>query len=149
MFPCVGDPTYLPRMLPNQPAATLTPTSDGVIVLATELPLTSALPEGVVAMLPDDSDLFRSHTAARWCDLRNQRWTDIGARDFSDFDIVNGNLVTLSIAGEKRLQQSWPLPPRDPKWPALGVAALCTSATWWVCARRYRRRTRLASVGAA
>ena len=32
---------------------------------------------------------------------------------------------------------------------ALAIAALCMAGTWWLCAWRYRRRMRFASVGAA
>jgi hypothetical protein len=141
LFPCVADPTYLPRMIPGQPAASFAPNGHGIVEVATELPPSSALPDGVIAMLPDDSDLFRSHVAARWFDLQINRWFDAGARDFSDFDIVEANLVTLSITSERRLKQSWPLPPRDPKWPALGIGIACAAGTWWFFARRAARKS--------
>ena len=148
LFPCVGDPRDFPRVLPCQPTAAFARSGTGIIVVATELAPTSDLPEGVVAMIPDTSELFRTHVVARWCDTRNKSWRDIGARDFTDFDVTDESLVTLSMKGEDRLRESWPLPPRDPKWPALGVAAFFTAATWWLCARRYRRTLNRAAIPA-
>ena len=78
------------------------------------------------------------------------RWLDVGCPDGDISTLVReGAFLCLRKTYDRTVLQSWPLPPRDPKWPALGVAALCMAGTWWMCAKRYRRRISLTSVGAA
>jgi hypothetical protein len=92
-------------------------------------------------------------TCYLWHDWKTNTWRDVGLRtDFTDLGdgfhdkvrIVRSNAL-LAVRDDLRegtIIESWPLPPRDPKWPALGVAALATAGTWWGCANRYARRMR-------
>jgi hypothetical protein len=77
----------------------------------------------------------------RWHDWERNVWRDVGCPDGVGESRVRSNaLLTTSRSRGTNLLQSWPLPPRDPKWPALGIAAACMAGTWWACARSYRRR---------
>ena len=89
-------------------------------------------------------------SGAHWLDRQSGAWRAVGVGRTIRASAVRGDsfLTCTTSADGRSILQSWPLPPRDPKWPALGVAALCTVGTWWMCAGRYRRRTRLDSVGA-
>jgi hypothetical protein len=126
------------------------PNAPAVIAKTTEPPLIAALPENVRRHLKRAWSQPRNESKCRWHSLESGQWLDIGCRlDVEMIEPRSGALLTLSeVADQPWLLQSWPLPPRDPKWPALGVAALCTAATWWLCARRFRKRMRLASIGA-
>jgi len=89
-------------------------------------------------------------SGAFWLDSKTNAWRNVGCAPGIKAAMVHGAayLVTYVSPDGRSLLQSWPLPPRDPKWPALGVAALCTAGTWWACAKRYRRRMNRAATSA-
>jgi len=77
----------------------------------------------------------------RWHDPSTDRWRPIGLENAFQIQVHDHGIIALVRDKDgTTLLQSWPLPPRDPKWPALGVAALCAAGTWWACARRYQRK---------
>ena len=152
------------RFPPAKPAMAFVPTRSELCSAVFEPPLIDNLPTFVKSFVPKDSDVRKSLLQVRWHDWKSGVWRWVGSMSYPGPDPgsypyratnisgvqVQANAVLILFHEDRHLiLQSWPLPPRDPKWPALGVAALCAAATWWVCARRYRRRTRLASVGAA
>jgi hypothetical protein len=127
------------------------PQRNQVVAVVDEPPLTDALPEALTAFAP--KQWHKPQKLVRWNDWSRNVWRDAGSLAHSEgyehVGIRPTQLLTFTWPNNlEAVLQSWPLPPRDPKWPALGVAALCAAATWWMCARRYRRRTRLVSVGA-
>ena len=127
------------------------PGGTSLIAHAVQSSLNENLPEALQSRVPEawqpDDHLLRSF----WNDGVRDKWIDVGmAANVETLQVRSNALIAIVALADGSYQlQSWPLPPRDPKWQALGVAALCTAATWWVCASRYRRRTRLALVGAA
>jgi hypothetical protein len=128
----------------------LVPRRAELVVRTTEESLYANLPETVQMLLPATRTPGTSSWRYRWHDWETGEWRLVGCSGgVIDDQVRPSALLTITDIGpQSTLLQSWPLPPRDPKWPALGVAALCTAATWWLCARRFRKRMRLALVGA-
>ena len=121
-----------------------------LLVVSVEPSLATMVPDAIIGWLPanwQDTQQFR----CRWHDWRANAWRDAGLPDtVTHWHVRTNALVTTSPIHEGLATlQSWPLPPRDPRPLALAIAALCTAATWWVCARRYRRRMQRAAVGVA
>jgi hypothetical protein len=116
------------------------------VCMTMEPTIASSLPDRLLETLPAK---FRKleMVNTRWHDWSRNEWRSVGcpsdevlcqlrptAYITRKYNFWQEDETTLHL-------QSWPLPPRDPKWPALGAAALCTVATWWVCARRYLKCT--------
>jgi len=109
----------------------------------------SVIPTTIRDWIPNALRMPWSVRRFRWHNWATGEWRDVG------YDTYYGHLYWTENAfigaGVKDGQltiESWPLPPRDPKPPALAIAALCMGGAWWLCAWRYRRRKRLAAVGA-
>jgi hypothetical protein len=113
-------------------------------------PLDESVPESVRWLIPASWNATEITKRTIWHDWRNNEWRDVGcSKSYFDNCRRRKALLTISQKDDKPyVVRSWPLPRRDPKWPALGVA-ICAAGTWWVCACRYQRRTRLASVDVA
>src|SRR5262249_35444480 len=107
------------------------------------------LPERI-RQWPLFADLSGTSMHWRWHDWKRNIWRVIGADSSDSYPQLRSNALFLRARGsDGSVIESWPLPPRDPRPPAVAIAALCMAATWWLCAWRYRRRIRLASVAAA
>jgi hypothetical protein len=125
------------------------PGRNAIVVRVITPSLGVRLPDSVSERLPLSS-VESEEDAYLWFDADAGTWRTVLRGLFQSTPQVRPTaLLTLARNGDAAVLQSWPLPPRDPKWPALGVALACAAGTWWVCAKRYRRRTHLASVGAA
>ena len=120
-----------------------------IVFITLEPSIAMSVPDGLQGLLPHR---WNGQNTSRtiWYDWSQMASREVGCGPQENLFQLRPDAYISWIDTFNGLElRSWPLPPRDPKWPALGVAALCTAAAWWVCARRYRRRTRLASVGAA
>jgi len=123
------------------------PKRSAVIVRTLEESLSSNLPESIAGLVPI-SMLVRDRTTRHWWhDWESGTWRRVGysGRLLDERPWPNA-LITLSenLDGNPLLQ-SWPLPPRDPKWPAAGIAVASAGGVWWMCAKRYARRMRTAA----
>ena len=113
-----------------------------------EPPASNMVPAAVRGWLPESWRGTNNVRVHRWHDVRSGAWRDVGCRNAAPLK-PHGDAVLALVGDDRSIVESWPLPPRDPKPYSLAVAAICMVATWWLCAWRYRRRMRLASVGAA
>jgi len=122
------------------------PCRDEFVALIWHPPLKESLPEFLHGIVGTFFEIELVRDARYWHDGKSGAWRDIGCHGSDHTQIRENALLCIRKSDDgRRILQSWPLPPRDPKWPALGVAALCVAATWWVCAKRYARRLRLAA----
>jgi hypothetical protein len=116
--------------------------SEAILLPFSEQTASAVVPEALRANLPlawqADQEL-----RVRW--RRGDDSHDVGCRDKSFLLQLQVRTDAL-ITSANGLLQSWPLPPHDPKWPALGVAALCAAGSWWACAKRYARRMKQATI---
>jgi len=120
------------------------------LVQTVEPSIAGAIPEALASRLPESWASRASAPRVRWYDASRDEWRDAGPADARTFQARADSLFVVAETPERtQALESWPLPPRDPRPPALAIAALCMAATWWLCAWRYRRRKRLAPVGAA
>jgi hypothetical protein len=112
--------------------------------------LRDSLPTTIQNWAPASLQINDVRPRLYWYDADRNDWRWIGTNcRGDDYCLRVGSVVTLDeTSKEVHSLRRWPLPPRDPKWPALGIAAACMAGTWWACATRYKRRKRLASVGA-
>jgi hypothetical protein len=113
-----------------------------LVATTEETPLIHSLPE---ALAERASESWRDpSTKTRWHDWSRGSWLDVGpTSNFEAKEVRHDMLLTLTWPNNgTQVVESWPLPPRDPKLPALGIAAGCMAGVWWVCARRYRKRLR-------
>ena len=133
------------------PAFQFVPGRTDLVAACSDLPLAAAIPEGLRRYAPKDWDYSRPEPNYRWHQWEKDEWREVGchAGVRSTHVLSNAYLTVTQSEDSQAYVSSWPLPPRDPKPPALAIAALCMAGTWWLCAWRYRRRTRLASVDAA
>jgi hypothetical protein len=101
----------------------------------------SSLPEVARRWLPKRWDRSPG-PRFRWHDVRTNDYLDIG----SDSSTQNAHwtksafFTTSSSENGDTLLQSWPLPPRDPKKPAMAAAVVAMAATWWFFHRRAKKR---------
>ena len=90
----------------------------------------------------DDDDQPRY----RWFDSRTGGWRDVGCRQRAEKTrVLSDSFLTISSGmktGEWVLQ-SWPLPPRDPKWPAIAIALISAAAVWRLRTKRAAKRVRM------
>jgi hypothetical protein len=127
------------------------PGHDALVWMLPHAALLNAIPQVWRAYGADSWQEDQYRMKWHWHDWSSNEWTEFGCPPETIIAVARSDaLITVAMTGDRTfILQSWPLPPRDPKWPALGIAALCTAATWSMCAWRYRKRTRLASAGAA
>jgi len=127
------------------PSAFLVPRRDALVVVVVEPTIVDSLPAAVAKTVPTNSTLRGRGRTISWYGWDTGEWLRIAnLSSLVDLQPRPTSLLTLVRDGDSLILQSWPLPPRDPKPPALAIAALCMAGTWWVCAWRYRRMMRLA-----
>jgi hypothetical protein len=126
------------------------PEADALVWQTKEPPLQESLPAFLHGRLPDSWRWDRFACRTRWYDLRRDEWRDVGLTTCTDWIDVRRQVlyVVTGSSSEGCRLEAYPLPPSDPKPPALAITGVCIAATWWLCARRYRRRARLAAGGA-
>jgi hypothetical protein len=125
----------------NGPWLEFVPNRNAFLIAAVEPPVVDSLPEKVRSLLSENSALHRSQKTLRWRDWVKDSWRVVGdVSGLSEFQVREDRVFTLRHRADGMILQSWPLPPRDPKWPAMGVASGCVAATWWLCARRAKRK---------
>jgi hypothetical protein len=127
------------------------PARPQLIVGGLTQPLSASVPETILGLLQPTKEAVDYVWTYRWLEWPSRSWRPIGCTEnVADIQVRPSAFLTLvNTDRESSILQSWPLPPRDPRPPALAIATLCTAGMWWLCAWRYRRRTRLAQMGAA
>lgn len=111
------------------------------VVTSTEPPMERMLPKVFADWAPESWSV--EERRCRLLDASTGRWESVGSTGFLGSIQVRKNsmiAVAFELNGSMNLQ-SWPLPPRDPKKPAIAVSAAFIAATWWICARRARKKT--------
>ena len=127
--------------------ATRIPQTDRMIVQTAEPSLTAMVPGALKGWLPGSLPAEEKEAVCRWHDWKTGAWRDVGCRHPDYVQVRTNELIVIaSDAKEATVLESYPLPPRDPKPPAIIITALCMAGTWWLCARRYGRRMRLAGL---
>jgi hypothetical protein len=119
------------------------PGSNEIIFWSDEPTLWSLLPSGF--RIANSSGLGGRgvEERLRWHNWETNEWRDVGCcGDVEDIQIRPNALIAVvkEDNGARTLLQSWPLPPRDPKWPAAGMAALSFAGAWGLCARRAKKK---------
>jgi hypothetical protein len=111
-----------------------------LISVAYEPSLEESLPQAIRNVGPARWKSPPGVRAVRWHDWKSNDWRLVESfANSTGVHLAHRAVLTHTWPEEgESVLQSWPLPPRDPKWPALCVAVLCSAATWWVFARRYR-----------
>ena len=112
-----------------------------------ETPLNEVLPENAQPLAPTALGLNESRSRLYWYDLDSDTWRAVGPGCQGDeYCLRADSVITLDeTSKEVNLLRCWRLPPRDFKPSALGIAALCTGATWWLLAWRARLKTACAN----
>jgi hypothetical protein len=119
------------------------PQKKAIVCTTIEPALASQLPQRLRESLPSNWNGIE-RVCTRWHDWIGDEWRDVGCgKDEIPWQIRPNALITNDSAKRPEfVLQSWPLPPRDPKWPALGIGAIATVGTWafihWLARRRRR-----------
>jgi len=142
----VGEATKLGRQVkgaaPEPPRIEMIPERTEIVWTNREPPLTSVIPQPVRRFAPTSWQNDQPVLKHRWHDWNTGEWRDAGGpQDVVARQMRPHSMLTLSqnTSGAVTLQ-SWPLPPRDPKWPAAGAGAAAFGVTWLFCRRRARRK---------
>jgi len=133
---------------PNQQSGAwskLLPKKAEMIVCTMEESLRSSLPETVNSLLPVKWGNRKSVMRSRWHDWESGEWRLVGCPDdMVDAQVRSNALLSISgSGGQNPILQSWPLPPRDPKGPALSAAVAASFGVWMYC--RWWARRKLAA----
>ena len=126
-----------PKILP-------TPESSALVFVSNEPTLWSLLPSGFQKSNPGGlgSADGEFEDRIRWHEWNRNEWRDVGfLGQVESIQVRPHAVITLTSVGQGNPTiQSWPLPPRDPKWLAAGMAALSFGGVWWLCARQAKRK---------
>jgi hypothetical protein len=119
---------------------------DTLLVRTFEPPLVDSIPGVFRKYLPGSWRGEEPRSRYHWFDWRRNDRREIGcdSRSYSLAFHGDSMLTVHSDVDDEAILQSWPLPPRDPKWPALLIAIACAGGTWRLCDWRYRRRLKRA-----
>jgi len=142
----VGEATKLGRQVkgaaPESPPIAMIPERTELVWTNREPPLTSMIPQPVRRFAPTSWQNDQAVLKHRWHDWNTGEWRDAGApQDVVARQMRPHSMLTLSQnASGAVMLQSWPLPPRDPKWPAAGAGAAAFGLTWLICRLRAKRK---------
>lgn len=128
-------------------AFAVVPARNQSVCMTIDPTIASILPKSLSSGLPADWRA-QKRINTRWHDWISDEWRNVGSPTDEVLCQLRPNAyITRKTSwddDESTLQlQSWPLPPRDPKWLAAAVAGLSFLATWRLCSRRTKTRARL------
>lgn len=119
------------------PFAYVLPKSNALLFLSRESSLWSLLPSSIQECITANGG--HGEDRIRWHDWKLHEWRDVGcAGDVEGIQIRPNAMMAVmkTDAGARTLLQSWPLPPRDPKWPAAATGVLSFLGLWWALKKR-------------
>jgi hypothetical protein len=136
-----------------EPECFIVPKSTGLIFISNDAPVYRALPKRFRQWTSEKWNYDFPDRIVRWHDWKSNSWRDVGAPTDQDqrfYDktmkiLPNAFLMTRDSGGYRTTLQSWPLPPRDPKWPAAAIGVASAAVVWWLGAKRAARRKLLAA----